>query len=110
MALSSRHIVFSLISSVVVGGVVIACGSDASTFGDGSGPNPTFSDASLSNEDGSAEDPYANDPPPQYCGPAGTTPPPTITGTAECPDDKNKPGCSCPTVGATASCWTGLRS
>ena len=110
MALSSRHIVFSVIASFVVGGLVIACGSDESKFGDGSGPSGVFSDASLSTVDGSADDPYANDPPPQYCGPAGTTAPPAITGTAACPDDKNKPGCSCPSIGATAACWTGLRS
>ncbi len=31
-------------------------------------------------------------------------------GTPMCPDDKNLPGCTCPTVGATAACWTGLRA
>ena len=109
MALSSRHIVFSVIASFVVGGVVIACGSDGSTFGDGTTPSGTFSDASLGNDDSAASDPYANDPPPQYCGPDGGAAP-VVTGTAQCPDDKNKPGCGCRAPGTTAPCWTGLRA
>lgn len=56
-------------------------------------------------------DHYANDPPPRWCGPAtGETPPPPPGGTEQCPDDKNKPGCACDTVGETAACWTGLRA
>ena len=110
MVLSSRHIVLSVVASFVVGGVVIACGSDGSTFGDGgSGPVAVFSDASFGSDDSAANDPYANDPPPQYCGPDGGAAP-VVTGTAACPDDKNKPGCSCSTPGATAACWTGLRA
>lgn len=57
------------------------------------------------------EDPYANDPPPKWCGPkGGPKPPPPPGGTAECPDDKNKPGCACDEVGKKAACWTGLRA
>ena len=35
--------------------------------------------------------------------------PPPVERHRGVPDDKNKPGCGCDTVGATAACWTGLR-
>jgi len=55
---------------------------------------------------------FAQDPPPKYCGPpgGGPTPPPLPGGTPECPDDKNREGCPCPSKGATAACWPGLRA
>jgi hypothetical protein len=63
---------------------------------------------------GSAIDPnqfWANDPPPMWCGPdGGTTPPMLPGGTPDCPDDKNRQGCPCPTVGMQASCYPGLRA
>jgi len=31
-------------------------------------------------------------------------------GTPECPDDKNREGCPCPTPGMEAACWPGLRA
>lgn len=54
---------------------------------------------------------WAQDPPQSYCGlDGGTFSPPTPPGgTPQCPDDKNREGCPCPTQGATASCWPGLR-
>jgi hypothetical protein len=53
---------------------------------------------------------WATDPPPQWCGPDGGAPAPVPPGgTPECPDDKNREGCPCPTRGATAACWPGLR-
>jgi hypothetical protein len=52
---------------------------------------------------------FVNDPPLMYCGPDGGTEPMSPGGTPMCPDDKNLPGCACPTPGATAACWTGLR-
>jgi hypothetical protein len=56
-------------------------------------------------------DHFANDPPPQWCGPKnGTKPPPAPGGTEACPSDKNKPGCACDVVGEKAACWTGLRA
>lgn len=55
-------------------------------------------------------DPYANDPAPKWCGPAGgPAAPKAPTGTEACPSDKNKPGCACDSVGEKAACWTGLR-
>jgi hypothetical protein len=58
-------------------------------------------------KDYSAEDFFENDPPPLSCDGGGMAHPPG--GTPECPDDKNLPGCGCPSAGAKAACWTGLR-
>lgn len=52
---------------------------------------------------------FINDPPPPYCGPAGNMPAEIPTGTLQCPSDKNREGCPCPEVGATAPCWPGQR-
>ncbi|MFK7990543.1 MAG: hypothetical protein AB8I08_31265 [Sandaracinaceae bacterium] len=52
------------------------------------------------------------DPPPMQClrdGTMGPLPDPP-GGTPECPDDKNREGCRCDEVGATAPCWPGLRA
>lgn len=60
---------------------------------------------------GSSKDPLHNDPFPSYCGPpdGGWTSPPTPTGTADCPSDKNLEGCPCTNPGEQASCWPGKR-
>jgi hypothetical protein len=90
-----------------------ACGSDGdSTFGDPDARGPNFeTDGTFGNPDSQPDggDPFANDPPPNYCGPNPQSAPPKPGGTVECPDDKNKPGCGCDTVGEQAACWTGLR-
>lgn len=54
---------------------------------------------------------FADDPPPQYCGPDGDQgdPPELPGGTPECPDDKNREGCPCDEVGEEAPCWPGMR-
>ncbi len=54
---------------------------------------------------------WAADPPPMWCGPDGGTSAPqmSIGGTLDCPDDKNREGCRCTTVGQTAACWPGHR-
>lgn len=51
---------------------------------------------------------YAADPPPMVCGDG--VPVPVITGTPDCPSDKNLPNCPCDTEGMTAPCWTGKRA
>lgn len=57
-----------------------------------------------------AGDIWANDPPPQWCGPdGGGTPPTPPGGTPECPSDKNREGCPCDKIGQTAPCWPGYR-
>jgi hypothetical protein len=92
--------------------IIAACGSSSdSTFGDPDGGNgPGFTgDGGLGTTKPDAGDPYANDPPPKYCVLAGQSTPPPPGGTADCPDDKNKPGCGCANLGETAACWTGLR-
>ena len=127
----SRH---SLLARLVVGSaaalVTVACGSSGgdngfgsgdgdggAASGDGSGGgNPNPGDASFGSNDSSNDssfDPdafWANDPAPKYCYPdgGGTTPQPP-GGTPDCPDDKNRQGCACPTNGQTAACWPGLR-
>jgi hypothetical protein len=56
---------------------------------------------------------FAEDPPPQYCGPDGEPSEPAELpgGTPECPDDKNREGCPCDydQLGQEAPCWPGLR-
>lgn len=54
---------------------------------------------------------WEDDPPPRECYPdggMGPLPDPP-GGTPECPDDRNREGCRCPTVGETAPCWPGRR-
>jgi hypothetical protein len=109
----STRLFIALGAVTTIAGLVVACGSD-----DGS----TFKDPSLETQfgnDGSfngdvnipQEDLYKNDPLPSYCGPeaGGASLPPPVTGSEECPDDKNKPGCFCEKPGTKAACWTGLR-
>lgn len=52
---------------------------------------------------------FAEDPPPEYCGPGDADAAGLPGGTPECPDDKNREGCPCMPHGATAPCWPGLR-
>lgn len=55
---------------------------------------------------------FAMDPPPQMCLPDGgrvAIDAGTITGTVDCPSDRNREGCPCDTLGMTAPCWPGLR-
>jgi hypothetical protein len=58
-------------------------------------------------KDYTAEEFFINDPPPQTCDGGGKAVIPG--GTPECPNDKNLPGCGCPTEGQTAACWPGYR-
>lgn len=111
MKLSSRNILLTALSFVGVATVVIACGSeDESKFNPGDGPPPSFSEAGFDpDSDTTNADLYKNDPPPAWCGPEGADQGPPIGGTEECPSDKNKPGCSCATLGEKAPCWEGLR-
>jgi len=55
---------------------------------------------------------WSADPPPMYCPLGGGTgmPPMPPGGTPECPDDKNRQGCPCPTEGEQKPCWPGLRA
>jgi hypothetical protein len=108
MSLSSRNILFTILACGSVAAIIVACGSEGSKFDDGRPPTGLFSDGSFDPDSRGGPDLYANDPPPPWCGPPGEEPPP-IGGTEECPDDKNKPGCGCKTVGEEAPCWTGLR-
>lgn len=53
---------------------------------------------------------FAADPPPMFCPLNGMSMMPMLPGgTPDCPDDKNRQGCPCPTQGMTAACWPGLR-
>lgn len=52
---------------------------------------------------------WADDPPPMVCGPNNDRTPKPPGGTPECPDDKNREGCPCDSVGETAPCWPGQR-
>ncbi|MBL9042029.1 MAG: hypothetical protein JNM83_10535 [Myxococcales bacterium] len=55
---------------------------------------------------------WENDPPLMSCVPdGGTLPPPKPPGgTPDCPDDKNREGCPCTTLGEKRACWPGLRA
>ena len=112
MLIHTRNILAALGSVAAVAFVVAACGSDGdSTFGDPDATGPGLDDGSFNpNTKPDGGDPFANDPPPSYCGPSPQSAPPKPGGTADCPDDKNKPGCGCTTAGETAACWTGLRA
>lgn len=111
MTLSSRKFLLSALASSCVAAIVLACGTEESKFDDGALPSSFFPEGGLGDGDNSPsdEDLYANDPPPAWCGPDAGVPHPPITGTEDCPDDKNKPGCGCENAGETAPCWTGLR-
>lgn len=71
---------------------------------------PTFGDdVAPKDETYTPDQIWANDPPPKWCGPAGKPAPAPPGGTPDCPDDKNKEGCPCKTLGEKASCWPGKR-
>jgi hypothetical protein len=109
-----KHAVIALGTAGAAALLVLACGSTKdSTFDtdDGGGSSGQFdTDGSFGDLKPDGGDLYASDPPPKWCGPAGQPEPPKPGGTIDCPDDKNKPGCACDTLGATAPCWTGLRA
>lgn len=113
MILPSHKIVVGILSAAATTALVIACGSDGdeSKFKDPDAAVGTFGDSGFNRETG-GDDPsgelYKNDPFPNWCGQDGGAAP-KIGGTVECPDDKNKPGCGCETLGQEAACWTGLR-
>ncbi len=114
--LLSPKIQVGLVAVGSIGALVIACGSDpGSAFTNGSEDAGSSSglipDGGFGTSSGELpdEDLYANDPPPKWCGPGDDPAPPPPGGTEQCPDDKNKPGCGCTTVGEKAPCWTGLR-
>lgn len=100
----------------VVSSLLLACGADedGETFGDpgsSGGQSSGQSSGFGATEDGGKPnvDPFANDPPPPWCGPVGQPEPAKPGGSLECPDDKNKPGCPCTVPDQEVSCWTGLR-
>ena len=119
-----------LLGVLLLGGVPLvvlgaACGSNGNSEFDGGGGGGGGDDASFTGDDASfnadalggpldgAFDPdafFAKDPPPKWCGPDASPAPPVPGGTPDCPDDKNREGCPCPTVGMTAPCWPGLRA
>ncbi len=113
MLTTSQNVFVALGALASVAFVVVACGSSAdSTFADPNASSGGFgSDGGFGiNEKPDSGDLLANDPFPQTCGANAPKPPPAPGGTLDCPDDKNKPGCSCTTVGEEAACWTGLRA
>jgi len=116
MQTSSRTLLVALGALVSLAFVVPACGSDSSEFGEGTpdsgggAPIGPGLGGGPDNKTPDGGDPYANDPPPRWCGPAGQPEPPKPGGTADCPDDKNKPGCGCTVLGEKKPCWTGLRA
>ncbi|HVH43066.1 MAG TPA: hypothetical protein VM925_12015 [Labilithrix sp.] len=111
MTFSSRNLLFSLLACGSVAALVVACGTEDSTFPAETAPPPFGSPDGGFGDGGpvSNDDLYKNDPPPPWCGGGAGDPRPPIGGTEECPDDKNKPGCGCGNIGDTAPCWTGLR-
>ena len=56
---------------------------------------------------GGAPDLFVNDPAPPVC--PGVPPAPPVTGSVDCPSDKNRQGCPCAVAGAQAPCWPGYR-
>ncbi len=94
-----------------------AAGSGASGAGAGGGfanadPNKPPPDNKMLPPTPNPEAFWAMDPPPMQCLQDGTMkvigePP---GGTLDCPSDKNREGCACEKVGATAACWPGLRA
>lgn len=113
MLTNTRPVLVALAALASVTFVIAACGSDGdSTFGDPDAAPPSFDpDGSFGNPSTKPDsgDLFANDPPPKYCGPDPKAAPPQPGGTADCPDDKNKPGCGCDKLDEVKDCWTGLR-
>lgn len=118
-----RNLGLAAVASFLVGASSVHCGSTGgghfSTEGTSSGGSSNGGSSGTSGLGGeiigfdaqqmdySAEQIYANDPPPMNCDGGGMAP--VVGGTPQCPSDKNLPGCPCSTLGMTAACWTGLR-
>ena len=116
-------LVLTVVLAVVLAVVLVGCGPT----GEAGGNNTSGQDGSMSNPDASVyywdsstgpQDAmpapnwdafFAEDPPPEYCGPGDADAAVLPGGTPECPDDKNREGCPCSLHGATAPCWPGLR-
>jgi hypothetical protein len=93
------------------GGGKYGDGGTTGSFGEGGFSGPT--DASFGNPDVTygADAFFAMDPPLMFCpADAGDYDGAVPGGTPQCPSDKNREGCPCPTPGVTAACWPGLRA
>lgn len=108
-----RAVLHALFVSWTVGILLAACASTPQ----GGGGDPNGDDLDMGSGGGGGADLrldsdafWANDPPIMYCVIDGGTPPKPPGGTPECPDDKNREGCPCPTAGQVAPCWPGLRA
>lgn len=119
-----------LVATGLFAGVAIACGSsENSGFDEGSssgssgssgasgasgsgGTNTSSGGINTGSSSGSSgpssEGLYEKDPI-QWCG-KDPQQKPNITGTEECPSDKNIPGCGCTNEGEEAACFTGKRA
>lgn len=119
---ASAHGFFSeFLCVAAAAAIIVACGfsSEDAAKRDANGTDPSAnggqngfvgsSGGSSGSSGFDAGDPYANDPAPKWCGPSGQPAPKAVGGTPECPDDKNKPGCPCDTLGEKRDCFTGLR-
>jgi hypothetical protein len=90
-------------------------GGAADGGGDGFGNahgNHASKDAAIAYSDASlgADAFFINDPQPPVCLPdGGMGPAPMVSGTPECPSDKNREGCPCMVEGEKAACWPGKR-
>src|SRR5579884_2270082 len=95
----------SLATVLALAASLAGCGNNNGRGGDGG------SGADLGVPSGDlAVDPWMQDPPVTYCFlDGGFSAPPPPGGSADCPSDKNREGCPCPTEGMTAACWPGLR-
>jgi len=118
--MNTRGILHVLAAVVLAGcGPTSGAGGDNNTSGDqdGSTYNPDGSvpywDSTTGPQDAMPAPNwdafFAEDPPPEYCGPGDADAAVMPGGTPECPDDKNREGCPCAPHGATAPCWPGLR-
>jgi hypothetical protein len=127
-----KNLAFATVVSFLVGASSVHCGASANGNGSGAGSPGSGAGAGMNSSTGgssassmgsglggdigidvqtadySQDQFYQNDPPPTTCDGGGM--PPVVTGSPQCPSDKNLPGCICPAVGTTAACWTGLRA
>lgn len=90
---------------VVIALAVLGCNSNTTTGGDDLGGYWADLRGAPDLRDITGTDPF-----PMYCvfdGGTGSHPP--VTGTADCPSDKNVEGCPCDRPGDTAKCWPGHR-
>lgn len=125
-----RNLILASAAAFVMGASSVHCGgtSQTSGFGAGTGTGAHTSSGTggaggagnttgsglggsigidVQTQDYSAEQIFASDPPPMTCDGGGMPPP--VSGTPQCPSDKNLPGCTCTQQGQMAACWTGLR-